>query len=157
MGPASMGCLLALTHRAGGESALAACLVENLDEITLCFQQRPMFFEQCRVTLLHLLEKRQEVAILLEKALLGRLNKSPGAMRDQGRPIQSQSRQGKFPQGSARVEAAISEQQQVVVARALSRVPQRGISRCGWPVGRLVQVAAPAAVHQVGRRIGSAV
>jgi hypothetical protein len=78
-------------------------------------QQRTMIFEQRRVTLLHLLQQRQEVAVLLQKALLGDLRKSPSAMSDQGWPIQPKSRQREFACGSPFVEAAVREQQQVAI------------------------------------------
>jgi hypothetical protein len=108
-----------------------------------------MIFEQRRVTLLHLLQKRQEVAVSLKEAVFGGLSKSPCSMSDQGRSVQPKPRQRKFARGSPWVEATVGEQQQVALARIVSWVPQDRVHRPGRPVGRLVQVAPPAAVHQV--------
>ncbi len=57
-----------------------------MDKVALLLQQSTVIFEQSRMALLHLLEKRQEVAVALQKALFGGLRKSPGAVSDQGRP-----------------------------------------------------------------------
>jgi hypothetical protein len=121
----------------------------------LLLQQSTVIFEQSRVLLLHLLQKRQQVAVSLEKPLLGGLRKSPRAMSDQGRPVQPEPRQREFARGGPCVEAAVGEQQQVAVAWIVSWVPQNRVLRSRRPVGRLVQVAPPAAVHQVGWVIGT--
>jgi hypothetical protein len=70
-----------------------------MDKVALLLQQRTVIFEQSRMALLHLLKERQDVAVALQKALLGGLRKSPGAMSDQGRPVQTQPQQREFTRG----------------------------------------------------------
>jgi hypothetical protein len=95
----------------------------------LLLQQSTVILEQSRVALLHLLQKCQEVAVALEKALLGDLRKSPSAMGDQGRPVQPEPREREFARGGPCVQAAIGEQQQVALATTVSWVPQDRIGR----------------------------
>jgi hypothetical protein len=114
-----------------------------------------VIFEQSCVLLLHLLQKRQQIAVSLEKGLLGSLRKSPHAMSDKSRPIQPEPGQREFAHGGPWVKAAVCEQQQMAVAWIVAWIPQNRVLRTRRPVGRLVQVALPAAVHQVGRVIGT--
>jgi hypothetical protein len=77
----------------------------------LLAQQRTVIVEQCCVTLLHLLEKGQKVAVLPENVLLGGLRQTPGAVCDQRRPIQAKSRERKVACGGVRMETTIGKQQ----------------------------------------------
>jgi hypothetical protein len=73
-----------------------------------------MIFEQSRVTLLHLLQERQEIAVARKKNLLGGLRESPNAMSHQSRPIEPQPLECEFAFGSSGMEATIGEQKQVI-------------------------------------------
>ncbi len=83
-------------------------------------KQSTMLFEQSRVALLHLLQERQEVAIAFQKALLGCLRKSPGAVDDQSWPVQPQPHQREVTRGGPWVETTFGQQQQVPLARIVS-------------------------------------
>src|SRR5262245_46301114 len=76
-------------------------------------------------------------------------------MSDQRWPVQSKPCQGEFADWSPRKDSAVSKQEEVAVAGVVPRVPQQRIGRGGRPVGRLVEVTPPAAVHQVIGGIGT--
>ncbi len=75
----------------------------------MLLQQCVMIFEQRRMTLLHLLQESQEVAVSLKNALLSSLTKSACAMSNQGGSVQPKSSQREFARGGPWVEAAVGE------------------------------------------------